>query len=129
MPNIHSQQAGNTRWYQLISNKPLQSITFGNGLRMENFGMVKAEIYPIGTWNNSSPVTVPKDCSRAYALAITEQLGSSTWFVYIDDYEFTFDQNFGCHFIEFVLQRGQQHNLSLGYKEGGLGISCAFFAF
>jgi hypothetical protein len=125
---ISSRLAGNTRWYQLTSNGPLQSIAFEGGLLTESFGVVKTEVYPLGTWNSSPPITVPKGRSRVYTLAITEQLGSSTWFVCIDDYEFTFDHNLGCHFVEFVLQKRQQHKLSVGYKEGALGISCAFFA-
>jgi hypothetical protein len=128
--NIRSEQHHQApRWYQLTSDKPLLSIELENGPRAERFIRVQAEFHPIGTWNISGPVTIPADRAHAYALAITEQLGSSTWFVSIDDQEFTFDHEYGCHFVEFVLKIGQQHTLSLGYREGPQGIACAFFAF
>lgn len=120
---------GYVRWYRLTSDKPLKSIKLGNRPRIENFRVVKAQIHPIEAWNKHAPVTVPGNRSRAYGLAITEEKGSSTWFVSIDDRPFTFTENLGCHFVEFVLSEGQQHNLSLGYKEGAWGIASAFFAF
>jgi hypothetical protein len=127
--SISSIPAGITRWYQLTTDLPLQSISFGESLQVDSFKSIEAEIYPMGTWNKSYPVTVPKNKTRAYALAITEQYGSSNWFVSINDNQFIFNQNFGCHLIEFVLPKNQNHNLALGYNDGGYGIACAFFAF
>lgn len=117
------------RWYQLTSERPLKSIRFGGGPRIEDFVTVEAQIHPVRAWNKHTPVTVPSDRSRAYGLAITEQKGPSTWFVSIDDERFTFNKNLGCHFVEFVLPEGQQHDVAFGYEEGPWGIACAFFAF
>lgn len=129
MQSISSIPAGTTRWYQLTSEVPLQSIKFGKELHISDFTKVNAEFYPMGTWNNSNPVEINRKKKHAYALGITEQLGSSIWFVAIDNYEYIFNQNQGCHFVEFVLTQSQQHSLSIGYKQGGLGIACAFFAY
>jgi hypothetical protein len=117
------------RWYQLTSQTPLKSIRFGSGPRIENFAVVEAEIHPVRAWNKHSPVIVPGNRSRAYGLAVTEQKGSSIWFVSIDDQQFTFNEKLGCHFVEFVLPEGRQHSLTFGYQEGAWGIACAFFAF
>jgi hypothetical protein len=126
---ISSSQVGNTRWYRLSSTMKLNSIRFNDHSEIDGIAVVNAELYPLGTWNNTPPITVPRGRTRAYALAITEQIGSSTWYVSINNHEFTFNQNLGCHLVELYLSPNKQHTLSLGYKEGSKGIACAFFAF
>jgi len=91
--------------------------------------VVKAEIHPVKKWNKHDPQVVPGDRGLAYGLAITEQIEPSTWFVSINDREYSFRENLGCHFVEFVLPQGQQHRLSFGHKSGPRGIASAFFAF
>jgi hypothetical protein len=127
--NITTLGQHGTCWYQLTSSSPLESITFGNVQSVRDFTTIPAEFRRLGTWNVSSVVVVPDDRSRAYALGITEQIEPSTWYFEVDGQEFTFDQIEGCHFVEFVLQPGTEHTLSLGYKEGAWGIACAFVAF
>ena len=127
--DVHCVTVARGRWYLLTSHKPLEWIRFGDGPRVNAFFVVKAEIHPVKTWNKHDPVTVPSDRILAYGLAITEQIGPSTWFVSIDGREYTFSRDLGCHFVEFVLSGGQDHSLSFGYKGGPWGIACAFFAF
>lgn len=127
--SINSATIRRGRWYQVTSAEPLESIRFGDGPRIEEFAVVEAEIHPVGAWNKHSPVTIPGSRQRAYGLAITEQKGPSTWFVSSDDQVFTFSQNLGCHFVEFVLPDGRQHSVAFGHQEGPWGIACAFFAF
>ncbi len=117
------------RWYRLTAERPVQSIKFGSGPRIEDFLIVAAEVYPVEDWNEHIPVTVPGNRSRAYGLAITEQKGPSSWFVSVDQHRFGFNENPGCHFVEFILEDKEQHNLSFGYEKGQWGIACAFFAF
>jgi hypothetical protein len=117
------------RWYQLTSDKPLEWVRFGDGPTVRDFMVVEAEIHPVRKWNRHDPQVVPGDQEMAYGLAITEQIEPSTWFVSIDDREYSFRNNLGCHLVEFVLPQGQQHRLSFGHKDGPRGIASAFFAF
>ena len=127
--NVTGVTVRRARWYQLSSDKPLEWIRFGDSPTVKSFMVVEAEIHPVEKWNEHDPQVVPGDQELVYGLAITEQIEPSTWFVSIDDREYGFRTNLGCHFVEFVLPRGQQHRLSFGYKDGPRGIASAFFAF